>query len=66
MIQVGKAINGISINGNEWLLDDENNVMEFNSKDEAKDFLRENGVDIDIEEVEESFTFFDTDKQERI
>jgi len=58
MIIIGKPINGISINGDEWLLDDENKEMEFEDKEAAKQFLRDNGFsDLSDEEFEDSFTF---------
>ena len=62
MIQVGKAINGISINGNEWLLNDNGTVMEFKDKDEAKAFLRDAGYDLTDEEMEDTFTFKNTEE----
>lgn len=43
-IIVGRPINGISLNGLEWLLDDEDEVMEFDSEEQATAFLQENGM----------------------
>jgi|15BtaG_2_1085339.scaffolds.fasta_scaffold10275_5 hypothetical protein len=57
-VTVGRPINGITINGDELLLDDNNNIMEFTSKDEAYNFLRSNGIDLTDEEMEESFNFY--------
>ncbi len=58
MYNIGKAINGISLNGLEWLLDDENNPMEFDSKESAIEFLKLNGYDsLTDEEIEDTFTF---------
>lgn len=57
-VTVGSPINGISINGDELLLDNDNNIMEFTSKDEAYNFLRSNGIDLTDEEMEESFNFY--------
>ena len=57
MYNIGKAINGIPLNGNEWLLDDEDNPMEFNSIDKAKQFLLDNGYDLTDDELEDIFTF---------
>lgn len=58
VVTVGRPINGISLNGDEFLLDDENNVLEFNSKGDAYEFLRENGVDLTDEDMEDSFNFY--------
>ena len=57
-VTVGRSINGISINGDELLLDNDNNIMEFTSKGEAYNFLRSNGIDLTDEEMEESFNFY--------
>ena len=58
MIEIGRFIDGISLNGLEWLLDDEGNVLKFNSKDDAMDFLRDNGFDeFSDEDLEDSFVF---------
>ncbi len=62
MIEIGKAIEGISINGLEWVLDNEGQVMRFDSREDAKRFLRENGYDhLSDEELEDSFFYKDTD-----
>ena len=46
MIMIGRAINGISINGLEFVLDSiVGDVMLFESEEKAKDFLRDNGAD---------------------
>lgn len=42
---IGRAINGISINGREFIIDDKGDVMEFESDEAARDFLRKNGID---------------------
>jgi hypothetical protein len=59
MINVGRAINGIGLNGNEWLLNEDGTLKEFKDKEEAKQFLRDAGVDLTDEEMEDSFTFKD-------
>jgi hypothetical protein len=41
---VGRPVNGISINGLEYLLDEHNKVKEFADKKEAVQFLKDNGV----------------------
>jgi len=58
MINIGRPINGISINGNEWLLDSNNKPTEFKDMTAAKAFLRENGFSaLSSEEMEDTFTF---------
>ena len=57
MIKVGRPINGISLNGLEWLLDDEGKELEFESKEIAMEFLREHGVDLTDEQMEDALTF---------
>lgn len=42
---VGRPINGISLNGLEYILDDEGEIRYFDSVDEAKTLLREHGYD---------------------
>ena len=42
--KVGKPVNGISINGDEWLLNDDNSLRLFESIGEAKQWLRDHGV----------------------
>lgn len=42
---VGRPIEGISLNGLEYVLDDEGDIRYFDSIDNAKAFLRENGYD---------------------
>lgn len=49
---IGRPINGVTINGLEYVLDDEDELMLFDSIEEAKEFLRENGIDDDEIEVE--------------
>jgi len=58
MIQIGRAIEGVSINGKEWLLDGNNDVMKFESQDKAIKFLKENGFDnLSDEELKDSFFY---------
>jgi hypothetical protein len=35
MITIYKHINGISLNGKEWLLDSNNNILKFKTKQDA-------------------------------
>ena len=48
-ITVGRAIDGISLNGLEYLLDENNEIMEFNDVKSAKKFLKKHGA-TDFEE----------------
>ena len=43
MIIVGRPINGISLNGLEYILNGDGSVMQFESQDAAKEFLKVNG-----------------------
>lgn len=62
MIEIGRAIEGISINGLEWLLDDAGQTMKFESINDAMDFLKDNGFDdLSDEELQDSFYFKDTE-----
>ena len=42
---IARAINGISINGNEYLLDDNNEVLEFNTREESIKHCESVGLD---------------------
>lgn len=55
MIIVGRAINGISINGNEYLLDEKMDLKRFESVDKAKEFLKDMGIS--EEEMETYLSF---------
>lgn len=44
-IVIGRPIEGISLNGNEWLLNEDGTMMEFNSTENAKKFLENEGVE---------------------
>lgn len=52
---VGRPINGISLNGLEYILDDEDEIRYFDSIDEAKTLLREHGYD--DEDMEDYLVF---------
>lgn len=43
MIIIGRPINGIPVNGLEYVLDDDGNTMLFGDEDKAKGFLMEHG-----------------------
>lgn len=49
-LAIARPINGISINGVEYLMDASNEVKYFDSKEDAVSFLKMNGVD--DEEIE--------------
>ncbi len=55
MIIVSKAINGISINGDEYLIDVNNEVMKFDDTEQAKAYLKHCGVS--DEQIEEQINF---------
>lgn len=58
MITIGRPINGISLNGLEYLLDSKNVIMQFKDREEAKQFLRDNGhEDWSDEELEDAYMF---------
>lgn len=58
MYKIGRPINGIGLNGLEYLLDENENIMEFKTPEEAKAFLRENGhEDWTDDEFEDSYMF---------
>ena len=62
MIEIARAIGGISINGKEYLLDDEGNTMKFENRETAFQFLKKNGLQkMSDEEIEKSFFFQDFD-----
>ena len=44
MIIVGRPINGITINGLEYISDGDNGVKKFKDEEEAKKFLNDNGI----------------------
>jgi hypothetical protein len=64
-IIVGRPINGISLNGLEYLMNDDNSSeKEFDTVQDAKQFLLTNGCeDWTDGELEDSFMFIDTDKK---
>ncbi len=61
MIFVSRPINGISINGDEVLLDDNNELLLFEDKTAAINWLHERGVS--NEEIE-GFNFNEEDELE--
>tara|TARA_R110000850_G_scaffold261800_1_gene390035 strand:+ start:7030 stop:7662 length:633 start_codon:yes stop_codon:yes gene_type:complete len=66
MINILRAINGIGLNGKEFLLDG-HLPMEFENRAKAKEFLRENGYeDLTDDEMEDSFHFEEADAQTKL
>jgi hypothetical protein len=63
MIVIGRPINGISLNGLEYLMNEDNTgYRTFNTKREAMDFLNENMVEpCTDDELEDGFMFMDTE-----
>ena len=60
MISIYRYINGISLNGREYLLNKENKVLLFPSSDKAFKFLAKGGVETkDEEELEDYGIFFE-------
>ena len=48
---IGRPIEGITLNGNEYVLDGDGELMTFDSEEDALDFLKACGLaDDDIEE----------------
>lgn len=62
-IIIGAPINGISINGLEYLLDPDNNVAVFKDVGEAKQTLRNLGYK--DQEVEDYFTYVDAGSDDK-
>tara|TARA_Y100000034_G_scaffold86483_1_gene103705 strand:- start:730 stop:924 length:195 start_codon:yes stop_codon:yes gene_type:complete len=53
--RIGRPINGISLNGNEYLCDEDGKQMLFDTKELCKDYIDKNVVheDTSDEEIEE-------------
>lgn len=60
-ILIGKPINGISINGLEYVLDNGGNVMKFTCVAKAKEYLEANGISED--EADEMGIVFEEEEQ---
>lgn len=43
-VRVARAVNGISINGVEYLLDESGDYLEFDNKEDAECFLKDKGL----------------------
>ena len=42
-VMIGRPINGISINGNEYVCDEKGRAIVFEDENDARAFLKENG-----------------------
>lgn len=62
---VARPINGISINGYEYLYNDEQKLMHFESKDDALDFLSRHFPTMSRVDIEESFYIHTEDEKEQ-
>ena len=64
MISIYRYINNISLNGKEYLLDEENQVLKFTNEKQAFNFLSDGGVEAkDEEELEEYGIYFETEEK---
>lgn len=63
-VLIGRTLNGITVNGGiEYLLDNNNKRMVFNSPEDAKNFLLQNGI---AEQDTEMFYYIDAAMQAEI
>jgi hypothetical protein len=61
-IVIGRPINGISINGLEYLLDEDGEYKQFESTEEAKTFLNSMFEEpLTDDQLEDSFMFLDSE-----
>jgi hypothetical protein len=61
-IVIGRPINGISLNGLEYLLDEDGEYKQFESTEEAKTFLNSMFEEpLTDDQLEDSFMFLDTE-----
>ena len=52
MIIIGRPINGITVNGLEWCLNEDGELLRFRSEAEGREFLHEIGMtDAEIEDT---------------
>jgi hypothetical protein len=58
-VLIGRHEEGITLNPLEYLLDAPNGkVLEFDTKDQAKDYLRQQGIK-DEDDLEDCFVYYD-------
>lgn len=64
MISIYRYINDISLNGKEYLLDEENKELKFDNKEQAFNFLSTGGVEAkNEEELEDYGIYFETGEE---
>ena len=64
MISIYRYINDISLNGKEYLLDEEGKELKFNNKEQAFNFLSNGGIEAkNEEELEEYGIYFETGEE---
>jgi hypothetical protein len=65
MIVIGRPIEGVYLNGLEFLLEDDGSKeMGFESKAKAKEFLREAGETLSDEDMDQAYVFIDSNTGE--
>lgn len=63
MISIARAVSGISLNGIEYLVDANNEIVPFKDKEEVFKHLRDTDYsDFTDEEIEDSFIFNDIEE----
>jgi hypothetical protein len=64
MITIYRYINDISLNGKEYLLDEENQVLKFTNEKQALNFLSDGGVEAkDDEELEDYGIYLEREEE---
>jgi len=64
MITIYRYINGISLNGREYVIDEEDQILKFTNEKQALNFLSDAGVEAkDEEELEEYGIYFETEEE---
>ena len=58
MISIYRYINDISLNGREYLLDEENQILKFTNEKQALNFLSNGGVEAKDEEELEDYGIY--------
>ena len=57
MVIIGRPLGGVSLNGNEYLLDENGEAMSFTTVQDAKNFLKQN--DVSEEDIEAEGIIFE-------
>lgn len=64
MISIYRYINDISLNGREYVIDEEDQILKFTNEKQALNFLSDSGVEAkDEEELEEYGIYFETEEE---